>query len=141
MSEATIQARLAAALEPLVAEGSVLVNDYRTPQVASQARSPWVIVETADAVRASTGAAWTVWDVVYEPFVALLTYRRGQSDAAHVGAFQALRQQVIAALLAVEGVDSIETAAAIGPYFAENGDEDPDSLFQRLRVTVKEYEV
>jgi len=47
---------------------------------------------------------------------------------------------VIAALLHVENVTGVATAAPIAPYFTADDQADPDSLFQRLVVDVIEYE-
>lgn len=57
MSEATVQAAIIEALSGVVREGSILVNDYRTPQVASRDFAPWLIIETADDVSLTTGAS------------------------------------------------------------------------------------
>ena len=140
MSEATVQARLIAAVVGLVAEDSVLVNDYHTPQVASQERSPWLIVETGDDVTATTGEAWSDYATAYRPYVSLLTYRGNRAEKDHLDAFQRLRERVIAALLHVENVTGVATAAPIAPYFTADDQADPDSLFQRLVVDVIEYE-
>ena len=138
MSEATIQAALREALAPLVAEGSVTVNDHETPQKASRARSPWLVIETADVVRADTGPGYTTPSATYEPLVSIVVYYpQGQmTEAAHVTAFQELRQAVIAALLQVDNVEAVETVGALAEYFGAD-----DSLFQRLKVRVTEYEV
>lgn len=137
MSEATIQQRLAAALAPLVAEGSVTVNDHATPQSASRTRAPWLVIETADTVRVDTGPNYELPSVTYEPYVAVVVYpAAGQDEAGVIGAFQALRQAVIGALLAVDGIDAIETAGPLAEYFGT-----ADGLFQRLRARIVEYEV
>jgi hypothetical protein len=59
MSEATLQAALIDALSGVVRDGSILVNDYQTPQVASRDYAPWLILETADDVTMTTGASYT----------------------------------------------------------------------------------
>jgi hypothetical protein len=59
MSEATLQAALIAALSGVVRDGSILVNDYQTPQVASRDYAPWLILEAADDVTMTTGASYT----------------------------------------------------------------------------------
>lgn len=135
MSEATVQARLVDALAPLVAEGSVLVNDHNTPKATSRERSPWLIIETADGVRAETPNFANVV-VVYEPYVALLVFPRGAAtEAAFLNEFQALRQRVVAALMATGDVETVETVGGLAVYFNTNG------LFQRLKARVVEYEV
>ena len=50
MSEFTLQAALIDALSGVVRDGSILVNDYQTPQVASRDYAPWLILEAADDV-------------------------------------------------------------------------------------------
>jgi hypothetical protein len=59
MSEATLQAALIDALSGVVRDGSILVNDYQTPQVASRDYAPWLILEAADDVTMTTGASYT----------------------------------------------------------------------------------
>lgn len=135
MSEATIQARLAAALGPLVAEGSVLVNDHNTPKATSRERSPWLIIETADGIKAETPNFANVV-VVYELYVALVVFPRGEAkEKTFMDEFQVLRQQVIAALMAADDVEAVETVGGLALYFNTNG------LIQRLRARVVEYEV
>ena len=134
MSEATIQARLMAALTPLVAEGSVLLNDHETPEVASRERSPWLVVETGDGLRLSTPNFANV-EATYEPYVAIIVFPRGEDEANQVNEFQALRQAAAVALLAADGVDLVETVGGLARYF------DGEGLFQRLRVRVVVYEV
>jgi hypothetical protein len=134
MSEATIQARLIAALTPLVAEGSVLLNDHETPEVASRERSPWLVVETGDGLRLGTPNFANV-EATYEPYVAIIVFPRGEDEANQVNEFQALRQAAAVALLAVDGVDLVETVGGLARYF------DGEGLFQRLRVRVVVYEV
>lgn len=135
MSEATVQARLVDALAPLVAEGSVLVNDHNTPKATSRERSPWLIIETADGVRAETPNFANVV-VVYEPYITLLVFPRGAAtEAAFLNGFQALRQRVVAALMATGDVETVETVGGLAVYFNTNG------LFQRLKARVVEYEV
>lgn len=141
MTEATLQARLVAALAPLVAEGSVVINDYHTPQISSRDRSPWLIVETADEVTMSTGESWSNPSIAYRLGVTLLVYRRGLSNEAHMNAFQALRQQVIATLAGVPDVRGAAALTAITPWFPDENTTDPDSLMQRIGVNVTEYEV
>ncbi len=142
MSEATRQAAVMAALAPLFHEGSVLLNDYRTPQTASREKAPWAIVALADEVAADPGPSWSTPVVRYGVYVNLLDYRRGRSDKAVLDSFQALRQAVIAALLGVPHLAAnIQAATPVGPYFTEEGDLDPDSVAQRLVVEVIDYEV
>ena len=43
MSEVSLQAALIAALSGVVREGSILVNDYQTPQVASRDYAPCLL--------------------------------------------------------------------------------------------------
>lgn len=147
MTEATLQTRLAAALAPLVGANSVLINDYHTPQVASVDSAPWIILETADDVTMTTGASFTTPSVTYQLYVRLLDYRAGRGDAETMNAFQALRQNVLAALAVLPDeaaplwVRRVETAGPIEPFLRENGEPDPDSLTQRLAVEVTEDEV
>lgn len=141
MTEATLQAQLVTALRPLVGVGSVLVNDYHTPQVTSQDRSPWLIIETADEVEMSTGASGTTPSVTYKIGVTLLVYRRGQSNEAHLNAFQALRQAALATLALTPKVRGAAALTTITPWFPDENAHDPDSLMQRLGVDMTEYEV
>ena len=141
MTEATLQAQLVTALRPLVAVGSVLVNDYHTPQVTSQDRSPWLIIETADEIEMSTGASGTTPSVTYKIGVTLLVYRRGQSNEAHLNAFQALRQAALATLALTPKVRGAAALTTITPWFPDENAHDPDSLMQRLGVDMTEYEV
>ena len=144
MSEVTLQAALLDALSGVVRDGSILVNDYHTPQVASRDYAPWLILETADDVAMSTGASYTTPATEWGLYVSLLTYRGGQDDKEHTDAFQALRQNVLGALATaapILHIRGVETAGDIAPYFDRDGNPDPDSLFQRLAVTVVEYGV
>jgi len=144
MSEATVQAAIIEALSGVVREGSILVNDYRTPQVASRDFAPWLIIETADDVSLSTGASYTTPSVEWAVYVGLLTYRGGQDDDAHMAAFQSLRQDVLRALAAAApwaNIRAVDAAGPVAPYFDRDGNPDPDSLYQRLAVTVIEYGV
>lgn len=144
MSEATVQAAIIEALSGVVREGSILVNDYRTPQVASRDFAPWLIIETADDVSLTTGASYTTPSIEWAAYVALLTYRGGRDDKAHLDAFQELRQRVLAALAAAApwaNIRAVDAAGPVAPYFDRDGNPDPDSLYQRLAVTVIEYGV
>ena len=144
MSEVTLQAALLDALSGVVRDGSILVNDYHTPQVASRDYAPWLILETADDVTMTTGASYTTPSTQWELYVSLLTYRGGRDDKEHTDAFQALRQSVLAALATAAPtlrIRGVEAAGVIAPYFDRDGNPDPDSLFQRLSVTVVEYGV
>lgn len=144
MSEVALQAALLGALSGVVRDGSILVNDYHTPQVASRDYAPWLILETADDVAMSTGASYTTPATEWGLYVSLLTYRGGQDDKDHTDAFQALRQNVLGALATaapILHIRGVETAGDIAPYFDRDGNPDPDSLFQRLAVTVVEYGV
>lgn len=144
MSEVTLQAALLDALSGVVRDGSILVNDYHTPQVASRDYAPWLILETADDVTMTTGASYTTPSTQWELYVSLLTYRGGRDDKEHTDAFQALRQNVLGALATaapILHIRGVETAGDIAPYFDRDSNPDPDSLFQRLAVTVVEYGV
>ena len=144
MSEVTLQAALIDALSGVVRDGSILVNDYQTPQVASRDYAPWLILEAADDVTMTTGASYTTPSTQWELYVSLLTYRGGRDDKEHTDAFQALRQNVLVALATAAPalrIRGVEAAGVIAPYFDRDGNPDPDSLFQRLAVTVVEYGV
>ena len=144
MSEATLQVALLDALSGVVRDGSILVNDYQTPQVASRDYAPWLILEAADDVTMTTGASYTTPSTQWELYVSLLTYRGGRDDKEHTDAFQALRQNVLVALATAAPalrIRGVEAAGVIAPYFDRDGNPDPDSLFQRLAVTVVEYGV
>jgi hypothetical protein len=144
MSEVTLQAALIDALSGVVRDESILVNDYHTPQVASRDYAPWLILEAADDVTMTTGASYTTPSTQWELYVSLLTYRGGRDDKEHTDAFQALRQSVLAALATAAPtlrIRGVEAAGVIAPYFDRDGNPDPDSLFQRLAVTVVEYGV
>jgi hypothetical protein len=144
MSEATLQAALIDALSGVVRDGSILVNDYQTPQVASRDYAPWLILETADDVTMTTGASYTTPAVTWDIYVSLLSYRGGRDDKEHTDAFQALRQDVLSALATAAPalrIRGVEAAGVIAPYFDRDGNPDPDSLFQRLAVTAVEYGV
>ena len=144
MSEFTLQAALIDALSGVVRDGSILVNDYQTPQVASRDYAPWLILEAADDVTMTTGASYTTPSTQWELYVSLLTYRGGRDDKDHTDAFQALRQNVLVALATAAPalrIRGVEAAGVIAPYFDRDGNPDPDSLFQRLAVTAVEYGV
>ena len=143
MSEATNQAALAAALAELFQEGSVLINDYRTPQISSRERAPWAVLAISDDVTAETGASWSTPIVRYRIDLTLLDYRRGRSEQVLLDGFQTLRQEVIRVLLtmAPPRVQSVQALTALGPYFNEQNEPDPDSLAQRLAIVVPDYEV
>ena len=144
MSEATIQATLTQALEGVVRDGSILINDYQRPQVASRDFAPWLIIEMADDVTLTTGDSLTTPSVKWAAYVALLTYRGGRDDKAHLDAFQELRQRVLAALATAApwaNIRAVDAAGPVAPYFDRDGNPDPDSLYQRLAVTVIEYGV
>ena len=144
MSEATLQVALIDALSGVVRDGSILVNDYQTPQVASRDYAPWLILEAADDVTMTTGASYTTPSTQWELYVSLLTYRGGRDDKDHTYAFQALRQNVLVALATAAPalrIRGVEAAGVIAPYFDRDGNPDPDSLFQRLAVTAVEYGV
>lgn len=144
MSEATLQAALIDALSGVVRPGSILINDYHTPQVASRDYAPWLIIETADDVGMTTGASYTTAAVTWELYLSLLTYRGGRDDKAHLDAFQELRQRVLAALATAApwaNIRAVDAAGPVAPYFDRDGNPDPDSLYQRLAVTVIEYGV
>ena len=144
MSEVTLQAALIDALSGVVRDGSILVNDYQTPQVASRDYAPWLILEAADDVTMTTGASYTTPSTQWELYVSLLTYRGGRDDKDHTDAFQALRQNVLVALATAAPalrIRGVEAAGVIAPYFDRDGNPDPDSLFQRLAVTAVEYGV
>jgi len=98
MSEATLQAALIDALSGVVRPGSILINDYHTPQVASRDYAPWLIIETADDVGMTTGASYTTAAVTWELYLSLLTYRDGRDDKEHRDDFQELRRAVLDAL-------------------------------------------
>lgn len=144
MSEATLHTALIDALSGVVRDGSILVNDYHTPQVASRDYAPWLILETADDVAMTTGASYTTPATEWGLYVSLLSYRGGRDDKEHTDAFQALRQAVLETLATAAPalrLRSVEAAGVIAPYFDRDGNPDPDSLFQRLSVTVVEYGV
>ena len=144
MSEVVLQAALIDALSGVVRDGSILVNDYQTPQVASRDYAPWLILEAADDVTMTTGASYTTPSTQWELYVSLLTYRGGRDDKDHTDAFQALRQNVLVALATAAPalrIRGVEAAGVIAPYFDRDGNPDPDSLFQRLAVTAVEYGV
>ena len=144
MSEVALQAALIDALSGVVRDESILVNDYHTPQVASRDYAPWLILEAADDVTMTTGASYTTPATEWELYVSLLTYRGGPDDKEPADAFQALRQNVLNALATAAPllrIRSVEAAGVIAPYFDRDGNPDPDSLFQRLAVTVVEYGV
>ena len=141
MSESTVQGALMTALAGVVRDGSIIVNDYHTPQVASRDYAPWLIIETADEVEMSTGASGTTPSVTYKIGVTLLVYRRGQSNEAHLNAFQALRQAALATLALTPKVRGAAALTTITPWFPDENAHDPDSLMQRLGVDMTEYEV
>lgn len=141
MTEATLQARLATTLETAIEASSIVVNDYNTPQVSPQHREPWAIIETADMVRLNKGMSFSEPSIIYEPFIGLLCYRRGRTEAETLNHFQATRQAVFAALADDGEVREAETETPIGPFFREDGEPDPDSLFQRIRLRMEEFEV
>ena len=144
MSEVTLQAALIDALSGVVREGSILVNDYQTPQVASRDYAPWLILEAADDVTMTTGASYTTPAVTWELYLSLLTYRNGRNDKEHRDDFQELRRVVLDALATAAPalqIRSVEAATVVTRYFNQELEPDPDSLFQRLAVTAVEYGV
>ena len=144
MSEATLQVALLDALSGVVRDGSILVNDYQTPQVASRDYAPWLIIETADDVGMTTGASYTTPAVTWELYLSLLTYRNGRNDKEHRDDFQELRRVVLDALATAAPalqIRSVEAATVVTRYFNQELEPDPDSLFQRLSVSVIEYGV
>ena len=144
MSEATLQAALLDALSAVVRPGSILINDYHTPQVASRDYAPWLIIETADDVGMTTGASYTTPAVQWEIYLSLLTYRNGRNDKEHRDDFQELRRVVLDALATAAPalqIRSVEAATVVTRYFNQELEPDPDSLFQRLSVSVIEYGV
>ena len=144
MSEATLQVALLDALSGVVRDGSILVNDYQTPQVTSHDYSPWLIIETADDVTMTTGASYTTPATQWELYVSLLTYRGGRNDKDHRDDFQELRRAVLNALATAAPtlqIRSVEAASVVTRYFNEELEPDPDSLFQRLAVQIIAYGV
>ena len=142
MSESTRQAAVMAAIEPLFAEGSILINDYRTPQTASRDRAPWAIIALADEIDVTPGPSWSTPSARYGVLLNLLDYRRGRNDKTILDSFQTLRQQVVAALIAVPYLaTNIQTQTPVGPFFTEELEIDPDSITQRLVIEVTDYEV
>jgi hypothetical protein len=141
-----LQAALIDALSGVVRDGSILVNDYHTPQVASRDYAPWLILETADDCdhdhrRKLHHPGDVTWGHIR---LFCCTYRGGRDDKPHTDAFQALRQDVLSALATAAPalrIRGVEAASNIAPYFDREGNPDPDSLFQRLAVTVVEYGV
>jgi len=144
MSETTLQAALLDALSAVVRPGSILINDYHTPQVASRDYAPWLIIETADDVGMTTGASYTTPAVTWDIYLSLLTYRGGRNDKEHRDDFQELRRVVLDALATAAPalqIRSVEAATVVTRYFNQELEPDPDSLFQRLSVSVIEYGV
>ena len=144
ISEATLQAALIDALSGVVRPGSILINDYHTPQVASRDYAPWLIIETADDVGMTTGASYTTPAVTWELYLSLLTYRDGRDDKEHRDDFQELRRAVLDALATAAPalqIRGVEAATVVTRYFNQELEPDPDSLFQRLAVQVVEYGV
>lgn len=139
MSEATIQAGLIAALTGTVAEGSIVINDFETPQASSVAQSPWLVVETSDEVETFSGQEWSDLGVTYRPYVTLLSYRGGRTNKEHMDAFQALRQVVTDALRRADGVKTVTAVTPISPAAEDADNADPPSLLQRLMVEVTDY--
>ena len=144
MSESTLQAALTRALSGVVRPGSILINDYHTPQVASRDYAPWLIIETADDVGMTTGASYTTAAVTWELYLSLLTYRGGRDDKEHRDDFQELRRAVLDALATAAPalqIRGVEAATVVTRYFNQELEPDPDSLYQRLAVQVVEYGV
>lgn len=139
MSEVTIQAGLIAALTGTVAEGSIVVNDFETPQASSVAQSPWLIVETSDEVETFSGQEWSDLGATYRPYVTLLSYRGGRTNKEHMDAFQTLRQTVTDVLRRADGVKTVTAVTPISPAAEDADNADPPSLLQRLMVEVTEY--
>ena len=142
MSELSRQQAIAAALEDAFQDGSVLINDYATPQTASRKRAPWAILAIGDDFLAAPGDSWETPTAQWRVFLTLLDYRAGRTEVETLNAFQALRQSTIAALLTVPYlVDHIEAQTTVGPYFTEEGEPDPDSIAQVLTIYITDYEV
>ena len=142
MSELSRQQAIAEALADVFQAGSILINDYATPQTASRKRAPWAILATGDDFSATPGESWQTPTATWRVFLTVLDYRAGRSEKEALDAFQALRQSTIAALLTVPYlVDHIEAQTTVGPYFTEEGEPDPDSIAQVLVVHITDYEV
>ena len=142
MSELSRQQAIAAALEDAFQDGSILINDYTTPQTASRKRAPWAILAIGDDFLAAPGDSWETPTAQWRVFLTLLDYRAGRTEVETLNAFQALRQSTIAALLTVPYlVDHIEAQTTVGPYFTEEGEPDPDSIAQVLTIYITDYEV
>lgn len=142
MSELSRQQAIAAALADVFQDGSVLINDYATPQTASRKRAPWAILAIGDDFLAAPGDSWETPTAQWRVFLTLLDYRAGRTEVETLNAFQALRQSTIAALLTVPYlVDHIEAQTTVGPYFTEEGEPDPDSIAQVLTIYITDYEV
>lgn len=146
MSEATKQAAIKTLLEAteLFADGSVLINDYLTPQITSRALAPWAIIALSDDILLMPGAAWSTPTAEYGVHLTLVDYRRSRSDKELLDAFQALRQAVLAAVIATPATVRVTAARAntlLGPYFNEEGEPDPDSMAQRFTIAITDYEV
>lgn len=142
MSELSRQQAIAEALADVFQAGSILINDYATPQTASRKRAPWAILAIGDDFLAAPGDSWETPTAQWRVFLTLLDYRAGRTEVETLNAFQALRQSTIAALLTVPYlVDHIEAQTTVGPYFTEEGEPDPDSIAQALVVHITDYEV
>ena len=142
MSELSRQQAIAAALADVFQDGSILINDYATPQTASRKRAPWAVLAIGDDFLAMPGDSWETPTAQWRVFLTLLDYRAGRTEAEALNAFQALRQSTIAALLTVPYlVDHIEAQTTVGPYFTEEGEPDPDSVAQVLTIYITDYEV
>lgn len=142
MSELSRQQAIAAALADVFQDGSILINDYATPQTASRKRAPWAVLAIGDDFLAAPGDSWETPTAQWRVFLTLLDYRAGRTEVETLNAFQALRQSTIAALLTVPYlVDHIEAQTTVGPYFTEEGEPDPDSIAQVLTIYITDYEV
>jgi len=92
----------------------------------------------------TTGASYTTAAVTWELYLSLLTYRGGRDDKEHRDDFQELRRAVLDALATAAPalqIRGVEAATVVTRYFNQELEPDPDSLYQRLAVTVIEYGV
>ena len=101
--------------------------------------SPWLIIETGDDIEALNGEAWSDPQVIYHPYVTILSYRGGRTNTEHITAFQGARQQVIDAMRRADNVRSVTAVTPISPASEDAEDADPPSLVQRFVVEAVEY--
>lgn len=144
MTETELQDAIASALieAQVVDEDSILRNDYRTPQIVSQERAPYLIWDVADTLSLDMQTSLDAPALIYTLSVTLLDFARGRSEKEFFDAFQATRDALMRAL-ATYGVTTrklrrASTASAVEPFYEDDARDDVSTLAQRFEVIILE---